>query len=590
MLSKEWVPTPLLKQGDRQPVEIVAQSGSGGYPTIWVLVRCFFLWAQGLFLRIIRRYDADQAAVRTRELFEELGGLWIKVGQLLSLRTDIFSASFCREMSRLQYRAQGFPIELVYDILRKELNEDIGSVFEHFDETPVAAASVSQVHSAVLRHPKIRVAVKVRRPDAEAAFLRDMRSIKRMIRGLAVLRVGAHVGWNEAYRELEDMVREELDFRYEASNTERTRKMLREHGVYVPKVFIDLCSRQVLVTEFIDGVLMSDFIHVGTHNPDQLIAWCRDNNVNPRKVGHRLFQTAMRQLLEDNLFHADIHPGNILLLRDSRFTLIDFGTIGSSEKSFLQTYKSSLRALAEKDYGKAADFTLRLATRPPNLSVITELRKQLIYSYRYWESRTHLKGLSYHEKSLAAAGGDSGRIMYQYKVQLSWAFMRISRTWSTLDASISFLLPNADYMRLFGTYFRKASRRRNRPKEAMLRALNLVRRTRDTVEEYNLILSPMMHQQAMKAASLIDKTERLAGVITTVLDMTRTILVVGGVIYAYAFIKRHHADFVLIEHELMARLTEDLSPDRYDVGVIILMVIGAALYYLRKIGIKLRGG
>lgn len=584
MLDEEWLPTPLLWKEERPNVEIVELPPEPRFASLRVLSRfgrfLFVRW----WLRLIGQYDKDASAIRLRRVFESLGGLWIKLGQLLSLRTDIFSEAICRELSKLQYRAQGFPIRLVYETLQADLGEDLGLIFESFEESPLAAASVSQVHLAVLRDPHVQVAVKICRPNAEMSFMRDLRNIGRLIRMLEFFNVSPHIRWRDAYWELEQMVQEELDLRYEASNTQRMRKVLREHGVYAPKVFLDYSTSRVLVTEYIAGVLMSDFIQVGQHNPQRLIRWCHQNEVNPRKVGRRLFLTAMRQLFEDNLFHADIHPGNILLLRDSRFALIDFGTIGRSEKSFLSNYVSSLRALAEHDYVKAADYTLRLAINPPAASQLNALRAELVRSYRYWEGRTHLHGLDYHERSLASAGSDSGRIMFNYKVQLTWAFMRISRTWSTLDASLSFLMPKANHMRLFQIYFREAAERRSNMGKIIPNVMRGIKNLSTTIEEYDNVLSPMLRWQAINMTALVNKSERLAHFGTAIFRMVRTTLILVTLFGLYTFFYLYHFDKLIATHPLLNDFAEGFRDIfNYDDWVVMLFFAVVIIGYLRRI-------
>ncbi|MFZ4790603.1 MAG: ABC1 kinase family protein [Candidatus Competibacteraceae bacterium] len=551
MLSEDWIPTPLIPQEERQKVEIVEPEPEPRFASLRVLSRFIRFLSIRWWLRLIGRYDKDASAVRLRGVFEDSGGLWIKLGQLLSLRTDIFSAAICRELSKLQYQAQGFPSRFVYQTLHAELGEDLGLIFESFQEAPIAAASISQVHLAVLRDPHLQVAVKICRPDAEVSFMRDLRNIGRLIRILESFSVAPHIRWSDAYWELEQMVQEELDFRYEASNTQRMRKVLKNHGVYAPRVFFDYSTRRVLVTEYIHGVLMSDFIQMGQNDPGRLIQWCRENSVNPRKVGRRLFLTAMRQLFEDNLFHADLHPGNILLLRDSRFALIDFGTIGQSEKGFLNKYLASLRALAVHDYAKAADYTLGLAINPPAISQMQPLRTELIRSYRYWEARTHLRGLNYHERSLASAGSDSGRIMFKYQVQLTWAFMRISRTWATLDASLSFLMPKANHMQLFQIYFREAGQRRHRLRDVIPKTVQAIQQFSTTVEEYNNILGPMLRWQGLNLLALASKSERLALFGASIFRMLRTLSILATLFALYIFLRLHHSDILIIDHPFL---------------------------------------
>jgi ubiquinone biosynthesis protein len=584
MLSEEWIPTLLIQREERPKVEIVEPAPEPRFASLRVIGRFLHFWLTSLWLQLTRRYNEDAAAESLRSVFEDLGGLWIKVGQLLSLRTDIFSEAICRELSRLQYRAQGFPIRFVYQALQADLGEDLGLIFESFQEAPVAAASISQVHLAVLRNPHVEVAVKIRRPDADASFKRDLRNIERMFRIFEVLGFAPHMCWRDAYWELDQMVREELDLRYEASNTHRMRKALRDHQVYAPRVFFDYSTSRVLITEYIHGVLMSDFIQMGQNDPARLINWCVENGVNPRKVGRRLFLTAMRQLFEDNLFHADLHPGNILLLRDNRVALIDFGTIGQSEKGFLSKYLASLRALAVNDYAKAADYTLGLAINPPSMIEMQPLRADLVRSYRYWEARTHLHDLNYHERSLAAAGGDSGRIMYKYKVQLTWAFMRISRTWATLDASLSFLIPHANHMQLFGAYFRHAARRRSRLSDVVPKTIKAIQNFSTTVEEYNNIVGPMLRWQGLNIMALVKKSERVAVFGASMLRLVRNVLIFATLLGGYTFLHFHHSRMLPFTHPLLDDFAEGFrNLFDYDDWVVLLAFAVLIILSLRQI-------
>jgi len=555
-LDAQYVPTPLLATAEQAPVVIAANGLQPRHPTLALLRAFGRYFAQRTWLRLTRRFDADADARRLRETFEALGGLWIKVGQLLSLRTDVFSEPVCRELGRLQYRALGFPFAEAKVAIEAALGRPLERVFDRFEEAPIAAASVSQVHRAVLRENGVTVVVKVLRPNADEVFRRDLRNFGRFISLIEAFDFAPHVHWRTALWELEQMVVEELDFRYEAANMRRMRKSLRPHNVYVARVFLEHCNNSVLVAEFLPGVLMSDFIRIGQADPERAQAWCRENRIEPRRLGKKLFETAMRQLLEDNLFHADLHPGNIMLLRDNRFALLDFGTIGSCARSFIFTYKASLAALAEKDFLRAADMTLRLAISPPGPGSLDALRTDMVRSYRLWEGRTHLHRLGYHERSLATAGSDSGRIMFKYKVQLSWEFMRISRTWGTLDASLSFLLPNANYMRLFRSYFRKSEARRMRPLTLLKGIAQGVRRTVNVVEEYQEMIGPAVRKQMILSPSLVNASERLLRFARTAVRITSNVVIFATVIGAVVLVHRFHPELALIDNKIMGELAD----------------------------------
>lgn len=584
MLDEALLPTLLERAKERRPVEIRPPEPEPRFPFLRILGGFGRHLLGGWFDRMTGRSDPDAEAVRLRELFERLGGLWIKIGQLASLRTDVFSEPTCRELAKLQHRAVGFPLSTVEDILRQEYGSDLDSIFQYFSEEPIAAASISQVHLALMREPNVVVAVKVRRPAAERSFLRDLKHIKRLIGIVDFFGIGEHLHLDDALWELEHMVREELDFRYEAANTKRMRKSLKPHGVYVPRVFRQISTRHVLVTEYIDGVLMSDFIRVGSTDPKRVQRWCQVNNVDPEKVGKRLFRTVLRQILEDNLFHADVHPGNIILLRDSKFVLIDFGTIGFCERELLSNYKISLQAMAEKDFGKAAEVMLRLAIAPPSLGDIKSLRRDLVRTYRDWEGRTHLTGVSYYERSLGAAGAEAGRIMTRYRVTLSWTFMRVNRTWSTMDASLNYLIPSANYIELFSSYFTSARRRHLAPRRVLNGVVSTVGRIASRVDEYNMALEQLVRRQQLYSTIIGSTSERIVRAITTFLRFIRFVLGFAFFAGLVSFVLLHH-DYLVPNHEetVIDHFAHQFESIDYEWWLIGLSILMAANFAFKKI-------
>jgi ubiquinone biosynthesis protein len=578
LLNDYDFPTPLIEAHDRPPVQIISTRRASRWPALRLMRVFGRFWLTNLRQRIGSRLDPEDRAIRLREAFEEAGGLWIKVGQLISLRTDMLSEPVCRELSRLQYRAQGFAFSEVEAIVSTSLGAKLSTVFSSFDRAPLAAASISQVHCAVLRSNGARVAVKVLRPDAEQVFRRDLKLIWLLVTLLVSFRLLARfVHLDKALEELDRMVLEELDFRYEAANMRRMRKTLRSHRIYVPKVFRQFSSRHVLVSEFISGVLMSDFIRVGQSDPVRLAAWCQVNRVDQAKLGRRLFESAMTQMFEDNLFHADLHPGNIILMRDNRVALIDFGTIGSFDQGFLTTYKASLAALAEKDYLRAADLTLTLAIEPPAASRLAHLRTEMVRSYRQWEARTHLSGVGYHERSLAAAGGDVGRIMFAHKVQMSWQNLRLSRTWGTLDASLSFLIPQADYMKLFSRYFRKSQARRLTPRRILSGIVAGIAGTVAAVDVYGGALGPIVRKQVILAPSTANVPQRILNLLQSVFRylyvFSLLAVVVAGVLWIYR-VQGHR-----LERDIpfLANLSDEALDQTEMWGLALLFVAGLAL-------------
>jgi len=460
-LSSARVPTPLPGQLRRPIVQTGPARGPARLRSIrvlWFLFRCMLMVIAHLTTGRLESHTASvRRGVAVRKEIEELGGLWIKAGQLLGLRRDIFPEEFCDELSRLQDLANGFDAASVRVLFDEEFGRQPEEMFAEFDLVPIAAGSVGQVHTAVTMRGR-KVAVKLQRPEVDRVFQADLRYIHAIVSVLVSLNWMPQGRWNEMLWELQQMMMTELDYRFEAANIRRMRKTLRAHKVITPAVLSKFTTKRVLVMEYIEGVFMSDFIRASIADPPAVVAWCTDNDINPALVGWRLYQTHTRQVYEDNLFHSDLHPGNIVLLTGSRLALIDFGSIGSIDASKLRKYYMIFQAVAERDFDKVADLFLMLATGllPADTE---EVKSAIVHTMRTWETRTSVRELPYHEKSLTYSINEMARIFREHRIPISWEFMRVNRAEVTMDLSLQFLMPDADYYKLIQRYEKKAKRR-----------------------------------------------------------------------------------------------------------------------------------
>ena len=460
MIDQKLIPSRLIPLGEIPPVVVTRPSKPSRFILVYAVELCRFCIAL-LWLLVRNKLTRQAHALQVRLSLERLGGLWIKLGQLLSLRTDIFSHEFCHELSGLQTRAEGFPAEFARRIIEEELGAPLETFFDDFEPIPFAAASIGQVHRARLRREDRLVAIKVQRPYASETFLREMSFIRLLAWFLEKLWFIPNLQWQEMLWELNQILAEEIDYRVEATSHMRMRKTLRAHKIHVHKVFYAYSTRRLLVTEYVTGVLMADYIRVKQADPARCDRWQEENNVEPRKVARRLFESLWRQLLEDNLFHADLHPGNIILLRDSRVALIDFGAVGSMEREYQMKYFMMMKGMATKDYAKVADclFLISGALPPTDL---TEVKKQLIRFLRGWEVRSYTRGLPYHERSMSALANGLIRILFRFECPADWAFLRITRAQETVDQSLMHLYPEANYGKLMTWYFRRIQERRRK--------------------------------------------------------------------------------------------------------------------------------
>ncbi len=457
LLNAALLPTALLHKDEQPPIRIEAlETPSARGPVVAAALVVLLL--RLVVLRLRGRLDARAVGRHVTAFCLRMGVLWIKVAQFLSMRMDLLPLEVVEELATLQDRASGFPSAAAVQVIEEELGASLDQLFTEFDPVPLAAASIAQVHRARLKDSGIAVVIKVRRPHIEQTFASDMRVLGAIVRVLNALSVRPQVGWDDMLWEAEAVIEEELDYRSEATNQRRLRRSLRRHDVYVPKVFSRFCRTRVLVMEYVPGVLMSDYIRVARTDPARLEAWQQTNNVEPIVAGRRLLTSYLRQLLEDNLFHSDLHPGNLMLLRDSRLAFLDFGSLGTTEREFLRRYELYLEALVEGRHAAASDVFL-LFSRFESPIDVASAKQELVEAMQGWHTRASASALPYEERSTSRLADQLVRILDRHGITLNWTFLRIVRAWTTMDASLRTLAPRQDLRPVMARYFRRRDRR-----------------------------------------------------------------------------------------------------------------------------------
>jgi ubiquinone biosynthesis protein len=567
MRRPELEPTPLGTSAEQKRIEIFDGPLSTGSEFFLVLGAFLGLFFKMTWLRLKGEKTPTRAGQELRAVFERLGGFWMKVGQLMSLRRDVLPAEICDQLSQLQHQAIGFSPAVAMQIIEREIGAPIQDVFAEFDSMPFAAASLSQVHAARLRKGNKDVVVKVLRPGVRERFTRDMRVLRFVAKWIGHFPSLRRLRLSDALRELEEIFREETDYRYEISNMRELRRKTRGHKIYIPHVHRRLSTANIIVMERISGVLMSDFIRVQGEDPQRVENWAKANNINTKVVAKRLLISFMRQLFENNLFHADLHPGNIILLRNSRLALIDLGSVGSLDREFLTLYRGLQRALAANDFGKAADLQLRLCSQLPSTKV-SEMRSELIRSLRTWSAKTKIPHLPFHERSVNNGAAEISRILYRYGAQQTWEFLKIARTLATLDGSLAYLHRDLNYIKILQKYFAEASQRaivRSLKPSALTLAFG---QTMATLDEYHLMLGPMMRSSAFNFEATVSKVSRVFATILKVMSFG-LLIALAAAIYRFAFFHSGR------RYTIVDTIIDDL-PD-FEYGWWVVMIVGGVV-------------
>ena len=305
----------------------------------------------GQITRIVEQFDVlhGLTPVKMRLMFEALGPTFVKVGQILSMRSEILPQSFCDELAKLRADADPMPYSTVLDVLAAEYGRPADEVFAHIDPKPLGSASLAQVHRATLKTGE-DVAIKVQRPGVRETMAQDV-SIMRSIAKAAtkVIRTSQIVDLKGVVEELWDTFESETDFLIEARNlAEFKRFAARFKYKDCPTAYTELCTEHVVVMEYIDGISVS--------HPGRLV----DAGYDLKEIGTKLVDNYATQILDDGFFHADPHPGNIII-RGGQIVLIDLGMTGRLDQRTRAVLKEMIFAVAKQDSPALAEGLLRFA-------------------------------------------------------------------------------------------------------------------------------------------------------------------------------------------------------------------------------------
>lgn len=315
-------------------------------------------------MQVLRRYRITKGItpVKVREILEELGPTYVKLGQILSIRTDLISSEYCKELQKLRSQVSPMPYDEVRAVLYEAYKKDPEDVFASIVKTPIGSASIAQVHEAFLKSGE-HVVLKVQRRGIYDTMERDVAMMQRMLRFVPPALKG-FVDLERVISEFWSAAKEEMDFLREAANMETFSKN-NENVVFVasPKLYRELTTAQVLVMEYIDGYSVSD-----THTLEQ-------EGYDLVEIGEKLADNYVRQIMQDGFFHADPHPGN-LRIRGGKIVWLDMGMMGRLTLRDKSLIAKAVKAIARGNNSELVDVILALGIfhgKPNRIRLYTDI-------------------------------------------------------------------------------------------------------------------------------------------------------------------------------------------------------------------------
>lgn len=438
-------------------------------------------------------YSREQ---RVRMALTDLGPTFIKLGQVLAARPDLVGPKLGEELKGLRANVRPDPIEQVRETLEAELGEDYKSHFRSIDPTPLATASIGQVHRAVLNDGR-PVVLKVQRSDIERTMQQDIE----VLSGVAQLaeRVDALAAWGPSAMidQIAPVLSRELDFSRERQNLDHFAEMFsrRSQDVVIPRPVNELCTRRVLVMEELIGQPLSDFL---TANPSPPETPDESNSTNSGKPGlvvgkngqrsvaqreqikRQLCETIasvyLTMLFDEALFHADPHTGNLIVLENGKLGILDFGMIGRIDENLRETIEEMLVAISTGDQNRLTRLIRRIGDAPPDLDESTLAIDVAEFVGTYGRQ-------SLGDFDLTGALNELSDVLHRHKIKLPNQSALLLKMLISLEGTLRELGASFDSLDVVSTFMRKSMARRLSPARRVRQARRIYLEAENFLEQ-----------------------------------------------------------------------------------------------------------
>ncbi|MCT8139414.1 AarF/ABC1/UbiB kinase family protein [Anaerobacillus sp. CMMVII] len=388
---------------------------------------------------------------RFRRFFEELGPTFIKIGQIASTRSDLIPVDIISELEKLQDNVPPFSYQEVQQVFLTEFGVGVEEMFSFFQERPLAAASIGQVHFAVLKTGE-RVAVKIQRPNIRKVIETDLE----ILQDIAIL-AERRLDWAAKYQ-LRDVVEEfakslraEVDYSIEGRNAEKIAKQFQDDDkIYIPTVYWEYSSSKILTMEFVEGTKLND------------LSKLEGKGFNRKIIAERIAHAMFQQILVDGFFHGDPHPGNLLVSSGNKVIFMDFGMVGRLSSLMRDHFASFIIAMMLQNTDGVVKSVIKMGLIPEEAN-LTLLRADVdLLREKYYD-------VPFSQLSLGEAVTDLFSVATKHGIRIPTDLTLVGKSLLTMEGIVEKLDPDLSIVKIAEPFGRHLLKERYQPKNVAAR-------------------------------------------------------------------------------------------------------------------------
>ena len=361
-------------------------------------------------------------ATKIRCVIEELGPTYIKLGQILSTRKDLFDEDIINELSKLRDSVEPFDTDIARAIFENETGLKISKIFKEFNDIPIGSASIGQVYEAKLKNNE-EVIVKIQRPNIEETIKSDIEILRTIASTLKDLNNDIDIDLKQIVEEFNAQLMRELNYTFEAMNAIKFKSMFKDSDeVYIPSIYEEYSTEKVLVMEKIIGVKISDTSKI------KKLGW---STKNIAEIGVR---SLFKQVFEYGFFHGDPHPGNIFVVSNNCISYIDFGMIGIIDRKMLNFLNNMAIAISNKNIDRVIHLLMDINILNSDIDM-NSFRQDLLYLMHYYYD------IPIEKLSISSILNEMFRFLRTYKIAIPSQLTMLAKTIITLEGTARSLNP-----------------------------------------------------------------------------------------------------------------------------------------------------